>query len=1659
MIATDLQAKLERFEASIENGTADGDLLEELVEQCAGDVPDWEVSDCWPLRDYPRLSEFGLEPYDDGIDLIAEKTDGRRVAIQCKAVSNANVTTTMIQKFAGKANKFDERWLVTSAQQTTTNARALQECNVLWKDALAELPHAFVEPDGSVRESEDPRTAMQDEAVAECIESLRNPPAELLAQWREDGSAVPYLPQDVGRTKLVLPCGTGKTRVSMRIVEELCSDGDLAVVLVPSIALIGQVRLAYLQGLRAAGRDTVTIAVCSDKTAGLVKSEEKPDADPTRDTGHTHAVEVGCRVAESPAAVQAFVNDECRPDRLNLIFSTYQSGHHVAEALRKTERYAEVLVCDEAHRTAQIKQIRKEKVAERIRNFTLCHDQVMFPARYRLYQTATPKIFSADNQRVQRIDRTKYAINDMGDQGIFGPEGYRRSYQYAVDHELLTDYRIIAFGVDEQAWEASERICREVDRKQRRDKKGKLELSTSEALAWLIYGIVLYGGANAADGQVRIRSSIAFLNRTARSSAMAKWLRSPEAHDEICRYFGAKGLPEPDCEPDIQHLDAGHPASKRRVALHRLTHERAGDRPQGISNVGIFGEGTDTPSLDAVAILATRKSPTDVIQIVGRCMRRSPDKTKGYVIVPVPLPRGLDAETSLGRHELGEEWKPLSQILTALRAHDGRIENRVHDLVEIYMPPALPENREKEVVVVAQDGEVTRTGIWRGPESSSPEHVIAEAKVPAWRERPGKPPMQITDYLTEERGFVWSDQKLPKGRATGKLTDRPEGEDDRTLTNAGDVLAIRRDRRGTRVTGLAPVGRKDAGAEGFDITDTVEKARKLAANRSGLREPRRRISRKRDRPSAQAEPTLWQRLESEEPTRNLAVEVMERSGLRGNATRDFNLLLDIVAPTAAALRTEHGVKDLLENFLGMESGASSSDAKSADGCTVAVLLMLNALILHGRLEKTTGQVARLIGENTLRQIAAAEDPCDVLAEAWMSVLEYDYRPVFQPARNVVRHLGKSEHRTAAWRAIRRLAAWADENAEHYATMGMEYAGQLFSRVMGHQAADGAYFTRPEAARLLAELAIDEMGVTNWNDPAEWAKLKVADLACGSGTLLNAWIEGVKDRMRALGADEPRCAAWHKKAVEELTTGLDINQVSLQLAAGRFTLGNLHVDYRKMALHCLEHGRVGADVRLGALELLGDDEIIGRAPDSFKWEDDDVVHPDVKSALTGTRAVLVNPPFSDNTKRNRNVDVETKEAMQEREKSVRDRVAASDPAAGELIDINSIRTFFTPLIDSVLREKTGVLAKILPMTACTAASGLNERQFLASRFWIKYVLMCHDPTNINLSQETGINECLLIGTRRGAGEGRPTTFVNLSRYPQNTADVHAITASLRERNFNAIGQATEWPVEQVQAGDWSPVQWYSGQLATASTDLRHNVTLPTAGSLYDFSIKGGNVMHCFEPIEGNPRTHGRLRILTSIAEERRSHLAGDADATWQIIPVEKRDKRGGTDAVPKYVDEQGWMLAAQRFRTTSSRTTSQYTAEPALGTAYIAIRTDSPEEAKVLNLLWNSTPVLIQLLSMRSKSAAYIHWSSTQLQSVKLPADAREPKLVQALAGVHDELVDLELGRLQYAADDPVRATIDDATAELFDLSRETVAEWRTWLSQEPFMHNASPIDD
>ena len=124
---------LDELNASIDRQEADGKLLEQLVEDAATSIPSWELRRCWRYAAWPRRTDFELPLQDDGIDLVAEKTDGDLVAIQCKARSSGSVTPTHIQKCAGKANPriFQERWLVTTTELTSGNERALGECDVI----------------------------------------------------------------------------------------------------------------------------------------------------------------------------------------------------------------------------------------------------------------------------------------------------------------------------------------------------------------------------------------------------------------------------------------------------------------------------------------------------------------------------------------------------------------------------------------------------------------------------------------------------------------------------------------------------------------------------------------------------------------------------------------------------------------------------------------------------------------------------------------------------------------------------------------------------------------------------------------------------------------------------------------------------------------------------------------------------------------------------------------------------------------------------------------------------------------------------------------------------------------------------------------------------------------------------------------------------------------------------------------------------------------------------------------------------------------------------------------------------------------------------------------------------------------------------------------
>ena len=666
----------------------DGKWLERLTADYAPLIAEWDVREAWTWEEWP-----GKNHPDSGIDVVAERGDGELIAIQCKSRelddqgSGAPINKGEIDSFIAESSSigtsFAERWLVVNgAVNVNDNAQRVMAGNKvahinLYADIkkqhdgarsahLEGCPHCQPDADAAAKQTRD---CMQREAVQVSVATLKN--------HAQSGTGA-------ARGRIILPCGTGKSRIALRLIEELTEPGQVSAILCPSIALVAQLRREFLIH---SSRPLVALAVCSDQTAARGSDLSKDQA---ADLSRASARDVKGRVTTDADEIAEWMAALVEGG-MGVIFGTYQSSHKIAEALTSSDTTLAVLVADEAHRTAGIRRVKGED--ERLRDFTVCHHERRFPAAYRVYQTATPKIYKTQRERnaERRMQSRNWIVRSMDDENVFGPELYRKSYRDAVESGWLSDYRIIALGVnDPEAYQTANALA---------GLKGS-RLSTVQFLRGLALALVMGGATRREEGRQVIRSSINFLNTVNKSKEMTKALASKTVREWVGNRLEAYGVREELADYRLQHLDADSNVAQREQAKAQLA--AATDRePRGILNVGIFGEGTDAPSLSAVGFLEPRKSPVDVIQAVGRVMRRSEEKDTGYILCPIVIPPNVDAEKWLANTNNPDDgWQALGQILMALRAHDDRIEERLEELMSVYLPPDPPEDEEVAIVVV-----------------------------------------------------------------------------------------------------------------------------------------------------------------------------------------------------------------------------------------------------------------------------------------------------------------------------------------------------------------------------------------------------------------------------------------------------------------------------------------------------------------------------------------------------------------------------------------------------------------------------------------------------------------------------------------------------------------------------------------------------------------------------------------------------------------------------------------------------------------------------------------------------------------------------------------------------------------------------------------------
>ena len=614
-----------------------GRWFEYLFMECVRKLREFEIDDIWTWRDWPdRLAVTGRDGRDWGVDLVAQLRDGSRVAIQCKCYGAGHrVSKGDVDSFISESRPgwFHLRWVVSTSEWSAAAEAAIknQTPPVRRIDFLSFLDREikeFQEPD-----RRDPKP-LQIDAIEAVCDGL-------------DG-------QENDRGKLIMACGTGKTYVSLRAAEDLVPDDGCILFAAPSISLVSQARREWLTYTE---RPMASLVVCSDETAGGSRgrfTSAGPDS-------------VVCRVSRDPKDISNHLRAE---GGVRVVFSTYHSLSQVAEAQKLHGAPAfDLAIADEAHRTTGVN--RDTRSGDRQVDFQLIHDQHSLIAKKRLYMTATPRVYTRKSKDAMR--KKGFEFTDMRDVGTFGPELHRLKFKEAVAQDELSDYRVIVMGVHESMLP---RYLRDQLQKDQA-RAAKVELSDMARLFGTALAMNGYVEGNPSEKPDKLPRTIAYARSIARSKWYVNMFNDSQLKGAVSRRLEGK---DRGMKTEAVHLDASHSALERANQLRILNEVQRKNEARLISNVGIFTEGVDVPALDAVSFLDPRSSEVDILQSIGRVMRKAGNKSLGYVIVPVCIPEGVDSlEDALVKGSDG--YESIGKVLRALQSHDERLSESIANVV------------------------------------------------------------------------------------------------------------------------------------------------------------------------------------------------------------------------------------------------------------------------------------------------------------------------------------------------------------------------------------------------------------------------------------------------------------------------------------------------------------------------------------------------------------------------------------------------------------------------------------------------------------------------------------------------------------------------------------------------------------------------------------------------------------------------------------------------------------------------------------------------------------------------------------------------------------------------------------------------------------------
>lgn len=628
---------LEFFEQSAKTQAAKGKRFEDFCEAFLGIDPVWSerFEQVWSWQEWPDRI---LGHPDMGIDLVArERGTNDLVAIQCKFYSpSATLSWSNISTFFGALNgnaAFRSGLLITTAGSESANFHKNISTSakdiVIWR--VDDFEESLVDwnqfrPDAPTQLSLADRKSLYDhqrEAVDDVIAGLK----------QHD------------RGQLIMACGTGKTFTSLRLAEQLVGAGGSVLFLVPSINLLAQTIIEWANDAQV---PLSTLAVCSDRHAGKRGRDE--DMSPN-DLQVPASTDVDGLLDEIRARTE--------PTRMSVVFSTYQSIDVISEAQKAGLGRFDLIVCDEAHRTTGGTGRKAEQSA-----FVKVHDDTIVGAEKRLYMTATPRIYG--DQTKAKARQHEVVLASMDDEAKFGPVFHELPFGKAVERKLLTDYKVLVLAVNEDA------VSDAFQRQFAAEGGGELPLNDVARMVGCWHGLSKRGPQFRQVGdETPMRRAVAF------SSTIKQSKRFTDALPNVIASALEDRSDANAVRVEAQHVDGTTNVKVRQNSIAWL-EESPGQRVcRVLSNAKCLTEGVDVPALDAVIFLNPRKSVVDVVQAVGRVMRKLEGKDFGYVILPIGVPGSMSPEEALRDNE---RYAVVWEVLQALRSHDERLAAEINKI-------------------------------------------------------------------------------------------------------------------------------------------------------------------------------------------------------------------------------------------------------------------------------------------------------------------------------------------------------------------------------------------------------------------------------------------------------------------------------------------------------------------------------------------------------------------------------------------------------------------------------------------------------------------------------------------------------------------------------------------------------------------------------------------------------------------------------------------------------------------------------------------------------------------------------------------------------------------------------------------------------------------